>query len=208
MKHYDQNAILLPTVVDYLETNFNDIVVSNGISPLQNTHDIKNSNWLLSELSALLQHHMAYRCSVKRYGTVLYRYGGDLLHALNVSLGKLRAYVHKEVELDNSHFETKLTEVCNNLTAKCHAATQQMIENQGNPDEIETLDFEKLIKNLDPDLWKAMCLITKPVSLKAQSNLYGSHIRKMRRLFCAYTLLFTTNSHCSFSIYSLLADIV
>ena len=93
----DQNAILLPTVVDYLETNFNDIVVSNGISPLQNTHDIKNSNWLLSELSALslLQHHMAYRCSVKRYGTVLYRYGGDLLHALNVSLGKSRAYVHK-----------------------------------------------------------------------------------------------------------------
>ena len=83
-----------------------------------------------------------------------------------------------------------------------------MIENQGNPDEIETLDFEKLIKNLDPDLWKAVCLITKPVSLKAQSNLYGSHIRKIRRLFCAYTLLFTTNSHCSFSIHSLLADIV
>ena len=33
---------------------------------------------------------MAYRCSVKKYGTVLYRFGGDLVHALNVSLGQAR----------------------------------------------------------------------------------------------------------------------
>ena len=37
-----------------------------------------------------LEQHMAYRCSVKKYGTVLYRFGGDLVHALNLSLGQAR----------------------------------------------------------------------------------------------------------------------
>ena len=41
---------------------------------------------LRSQLSSLLDHHMAYQCNVKKYGTVLYRYSGDLLHALNVTL--------------------------------------------------------------------------------------------------------------------------
>ena len=60
---------------------------------------------------------MAYRCSVKRYGTVLYRYGGDLLHALNVSLGQTRMKSNKQQPLSEKrvsqiNIRKKLSDVC------------------------------------------------------------------------------------------------
>ena len=82
----EQNAILLPEVFDYFVSTYNTI--SQGMVQQRSLHSIANPTWLLSQLSALLEQHMSYRCSVKKYGTVLYHYGGDLLHALNVSLGQ------------------------------------------------------------------------------------------------------------------------
>ena len=38
--------------------------------------------------SSLLQQHMAYRCTIRKHGTLLYRQGGDLVHALTVALGQ------------------------------------------------------------------------------------------------------------------------
>ena len=96
-----QNALLLPEVFDYCERVLNDVTISQGIALNQNLHDIVSSNWLLSQLSAILEQHMAYRCSVKRYGTVLYRYGGDLLHALNVSLGQTRVKSYTQQPSDS-----------------------------------------------------------------------------------------------------------
>ncbi len=31
---------------------------------------------------------MAYRCTIRKHGTLLYRQGGDLVHALTVALGQ------------------------------------------------------------------------------------------------------------------------
>ena len=53
-----------------------------------------------------------------------------------------------------------------------------------------------------------MCLITQPISSIALRNADISHVRKMRRFFCACTLLFTTNSQCSFPLHTLIADAV
>ena len=123
-KILEQNAILLPEVYDYFNKMYADITMSQSIVGLNTT---VSSNWLLSELSAILEHHMAYRCSVRRYGTVLYRYGGDLLHALNVSLGQSRSTKnHPEKEMDSDlQFQKNLSDVCHTLNAKCHACTQK-----------------------------------------------------------------------------------
>ena len=50
--------------------------------------DLPSHAWLRSSLSSLLQHHMAYKCTVPKYGTLIYRYRGDLVHALTVALGQ------------------------------------------------------------------------------------------------------------------------
>ena len=61
--------------------------------------------------------------------------------------------------------------------------------------------------SIDPILWKAVCMITKPSSTKAIKR-DSSHVRKVRRLFCICTLLFSINSQCSFPLHTLMADAV
>lgn len=206
----EQNAVLLPEVYDYFQKTYAGITMSQNIVVQHGLNTTLSSNWLLSELSAILEYHMAYRCSVRRYGTVLYRYGGDLLHALNVSLGQSRTKNHPEKEMDSDlQFQKTLSDVCHTLNAKCHACTQKMIkENQGLVPCIESLDIERCIDELDPDLWKAVCWITQPISSRAMTSSSGSHVRKMRRFVCACALLFTTNNQCSFPLHMLIADAV
>ena len=115
-----QNALLLPDVYDSFQDKLLETINIRGIVVDQDLHSVANSSWLRTQLSLLLEHHMAYRCPVKRYGTVLYRYGGDLVHALSVSLGQARnrsqpCSVDKE---RNSNFQTTLSEVCHTLNSK------------------------------------------------------------------------------------------
>ena len=101
-----QNALLLPDVYDSFTTKLKHIVQVRGIK-LEGS-DIANAVtpiWLRSQLSSLLDHHMAYRCCIKKYGTLLYRHGGDLVHALNVSLGQLR---FQNRQSDHSNFDPVL----------------------------------------------------------------------------------------------------
>lgn len=79
----NQTAILLPEVYDNFIKELMRINEQYGITINQ---DHPSPTWLRSQVSSLLEHHMAYRCVVKRYGTLLYRYGGDLVAALSVSL--------------------------------------------------------------------------------------------------------------------------
>ena len=207
----EQNAILLPDVFDIFESIYNTI--SQGIVQQHSLHSIANPTWLPSQLSALLEQHMSYRCSVKKYGAVLYRYGGDLLHALNVSLGQSRSKSRSESKSDatqqHARFQQNLHEVCVTLNAKCYASTRKLVnENLGTHHSIENIDISSCIAELDPDLWRTICLITQPLSSKALSSTNGSHIRQMRRFFCACCLLYTTNSQCSFPLHTLIADVV
>ena len=81
-------------------------------------------------------------------------------------------------------------------------------EDAVHPHSIEKVDIDKFIDELDPDIWKAVCLLTQPLSSRAIKNADNSHVRKIRRFFCVCTLLFTTNSQCSFPLHTLIADAV
>ena len=122
-----QNALLLPDVYDYFHNKLLEIIKLRGIVLNQDLHIIASPSWLRSHLSSLLEHHMAYRCSVKRYGTVLYRYGGDLVHALNVSLGQARNQTLKIPAVgknDSNDFQTTLSKFNNDrqcYSANCRA---------------------------------------------------------------------------------------
>jgi len=105
---------------------------------------------------------MAYRCTVRRYGTVLYRYAGDLVHALSVSLGQAWNQTLPAVEKNNSDdFQSTLSETCLALNAKCHACIERLVkEDAANPHKINNMDIDKFINEIDPDISKAVCLLT------------------------------------------------
>ena len=121
-----------------------------GMSPQQELNHMANPNWLLSQMPVYLQQHMAYQCSVKWYGTVLYRYGGDLLHALNVSLKCNRS--------GSFCFGCK----CHNLpdnsspeVATSHAATAQSSssESESEPESDDDSELERAVNDIMLDMF-------------------------------------------------------
>ena len=179
------------------------IANNNGISIPQ---DLPSQSWLRSQLSSSLEHHMAYRCAVRKYGTLLYRYGGDLAHALTVLLARNRGRQsgNDESNIDDIDNES-LTQVCIKLNTKCHAQISKLIQEDSlNPHRIEQFELDKFIGSLDPDIWKAVCLITRPSSRKENTT----HVRKVRRVFATCVMLFTINRQCSFSLHTAIADAV
>ena len=137
-------------------------------------------------------------------------YEGDLVHALSVSLGqaKIQSVSHKEKEQkEEEKFNTALTETCLKLNAKCHASIKTLIKkNSLNPHLIENVNLEHFVQEIDPDIWKALCILTQPLSSKSQK--VTTDVRKLRRIYSSCTLFFTINHECSFPLHTLITDII
>ena len=82
-------AILLPTAYDWFTQEVHH-TLRNQVIPKTELNQLASPQWLRSQLSCVLRQHLAFICKIKKYGTVLYRYGGDILLSLNVALGQLR----------------------------------------------------------------------------------------------------------------------
>ena len=179
-----QTAMLLPHVYTIFVERLTTVIENNGISTTKQDHP--SQSWLRSELSSQLEHHMTYRCSVRKYGTLLYRYGGDLVHALTVSLATSTGSDNTEVE---GHRE-RLTQVCRSLNKKCLAQINQMIQEDSNSSH--RIEIDKFIDTLDEDIWEAICFLTQPPSKKGLTT----HVRKGCRVFVTCILFFTINRQC------------
>ena len=71
----NEQAIMLPAVFTYYNSRLNSTFAKHS------------SRWLLQQIQEALGHHLKSVCKHKKYGTVLYRAGGDLLQALSAALG-------------------------------------------------------------------------------------------------------------------------
>ena len=127
------------------------------------------------------------------------------MHALSVSLGQTHITDKCDQLPFQDDFQKNLSE---NFHAKCHAHIKKIVEQDArSPHLIEAFEIEKFTDIIDSDLWKAVCLLTQPLSLRAVKK-ESSHARKVRRLLCICTLLFTMNSQCSFPLHTLIADAI
>lgn len=207
LKH---TALLLPEVYELFNRTLKENTYPRDITVDPEMADTLTTTWLRSQLSSILQPHMAYRCSVKKCGTVLYRYGGDLVHALNVALGevrKLKIESTADPHSTDQKFQCNLSDTCLSLNTKLHACIKKLMEQDASsPHRIEDIDIDTFIQDLDPDIWKAICLLTQPISTKATTS--SNHVRKIRRCFCVCMLLFSINSQCSFPMHTLIADAI
>ena len=105
----------------------------------------------------------------------------DYFHNKLLEITKLRGIVLNQ----DLHIIATLSETCLALNAECHACIEKTVkEDAANPHRIENIDVDKFINELDPDVWKAVCLITQPLFSRAKNSADNSNIRKIRRLFC------------------------
>ena len=110
-----QKAVLLPDVChDFLEafgiTHYGgiasvDLRLEMGDSTVQ-----FSSRWLLHQLIIYLHPYLQYKCIHMKFGTVLFRKGGDLLVSLSWALGVSSASHKAQMEtLDYTSFTSKTT---------------------------------------------------------------------------------------------------
>ena len=83
-----QTAMLLPQLyICYIPERSIETIVR--VQKLTMDQDLPNHIWLRNTLASFLQHHMTDRCAIPKYGTLVYRYGGDLGQAQSISVGGL-----------------------------------------------------------------------------------------------------------------------
>ena len=202
-------ALLLPNVLTFFRQNLKEVTQQCNIE--SDIVDTITPTWLRSQLSSILQPHMAYQCSVKKCGTVLYRYGGDLLHALNVALGQVRNLTQMcsgDVQSTEDNVPCNLSEMCISLNNKFHACIKRMLEqDECTVHRLEDINIDSFIQDLD--VWKAICLLTQPLSSNAKRGTeFSNHLRKVRRCFCLCVLFFSINSQYSFLMHTLITDAI
>ena len=82
-------AILLPVAHEFFSEKHDEILASIDLHETEIKTTV-TSLWVLSNLTSALQHHLAYSCKTRKYGTLLYRPNTDLVPLLQQSLSKLR----------------------------------------------------------------------------------------------------------------------
>ncbi len=96
------------------------------------------------------------------------------MHAPTVALGQGSTTLQPIDENATS----MLTKVCENINSKLHDQANKLIAADSvKPHNIDQLNVDAFIDDLDPTIWKAVCLITQP------SNKKLTYIRKIRTVF-------------------------
>ena len=215
------NALLLPSIHDLLCEYIKQVITANNLELEACTSTLVTSRWVLSSLTATLQHHIACTCTVRKYGTLIYRPNTDLRPTLAKALWSVRN-ISRCGPLD-SNSATPSNEAPEKCVEKCLAEVNAMVHSQIkallaknalSPVDHDCLNIEKIIQEMDPNLWKAVCILTQSATEKrgtsktTECNSFAFHVKRIWRLFLMCTLMFITDDHCSIPLHILLADIV
>ncbi len=85
----NRNALLLPSAHSLLCQYVHDQLSANNLEA-GDIAKMVTSRWVLSSLTAAVQNHIAYKCTVRKYGTLIYRPNADLRPALSQALWTLQ----------------------------------------------------------------------------------------------------------------------
>ena len=69
-----------------------------------------NSRWVLGEITAKYQHHVAYVCKVRKYGTLVYRPTSDMHALLSEALWKKEGHVEMKTMMYKWHLSLGVKE--------------------------------------------------------------------------------------------------
>ena len=166
----------------------------------------RSTRWLLQQIQEALGHHLKSVCKHKKYGTILYRAGGDLLQALSVALGSICTSSDEQGTVSTSPkitFEEAVELVGEEMNNKLHKLAAELMSQ-----EEYDYRFDQIIKSVDSQLWKLMTMMTAPRKTLKNPQTLNVHIKKIRQFYCLCTLLFCTNNRCCMPVHVLLTDVI
>ena len=167
----------------------------------------RTPRWLLGHLSSCLKHHLAYFCTVRKHGIILYRQGRELQslsHAVYMrgagptqGTGDLRA-------------------MCKDINTKIKRQIRTTSESLSTT---TSFDIQQMIDSIDPDLWETICILTasekrkrkrkpRPTTKKRRNRVSSTHVKNIRRLFILHQIMFSIDKTCSTPFHLLNADLL
>jgi len=81
-----KRAVLLTTVF----SEFLNTMCTDTCTPA--LRESLTARWLLGKIARKLSPHLAFSCSCRKIGTVLYRSGGDLIYSLSLALSNVQSH--------------------------------------------------------------------------------------------------------------------
>ena len=190
------------------------------VKGLQEPQELRtvSSRWILSELTVNFQHHIAYSCKVRKHGMLVYRPTSDVLALLSEAMWKLKnvGKVHSDsLQASTQAHVSGSTEECNNQCVHVDHVNKLILKQIGSylakdaqePFEYDEPNIDKLINNLDLQLWNAVCRLTRSTSeIRGTSKVNDSespahHLKKVRQFFLLCTMMFCTDDRCSMPMH-------
>ena len=158
-----RKVMLLPTVHQLFKKYCSELLVKSGLVG-ESTH--MTAMWVFCNLLSELEHHLKYFCSVRKYGTLLYRQTSDLAPMLQQTLWKLGQSKPAPVEDPENPVKSSAnessSEVLDHLNDLVHDQCQKFIAKSSYfLSKYEKLDIHSIIDQLNPELWKAICALTR-----------------------------------------------
>ncbi len=210
-----KNILHLPAIHDFLCDYADTLTIATNLDERGDIRKLVTNMWVLSMLTANLQHHIIYRCPVRKYGTLVLRPNTDPIPSLQRAMWKLR-----QLESTSSSKASETTirsQHLDDLNQRVHRMSQKIQSRDYEcPFEQERLDIDKCIEEVDPEVWHTICLLTRSVSEKRGTspqaaldpNSTAYHTKKTRRFFLVCMLLFCTDDRCSTLMHVLVTDVV
>ena len=165
-----RKAILLPAVHDFFLEKHDEILATINLHETEAKTTV-TSLWVLSNLTSALQHHLVYSCKARKYGTLLYGPNTDLAPLLQQSLSRLRQHEHKCLQAQSPQMAQStpqklvMEDVLDDLNANILDQCKRYLgKDKIVVDEYSKLDIDKEIDQMNPILWKAICMLMRSVS--------------------------------------------
>ena len=188
-----------------------EVYIETGDSTIHFT-----SRWLLHQLIIHLKNYMDFRCIHKKFGTILYKHGGDLLTSLSWALGTnshrqpdLIYNISKKATKSCPEVLNQSAELLNDLIHKeiSRLATDPFTSDPSN------LSVDKFLNDVNSQLTTFLSIATQSIrerhgtfsTLNSQTH---SHTKKIRHFFILCCLMYCTNPKQATPLHNILADIV
>ena len=197
-----RKVILLPVVHDFFSGCFHEILTEGDLQGIEKTS--VTSLWVLSNLTSALQQHLVFSCKTCKYGTMLYRPNTDLRPIQQQALWKLRQYelqpnkVQPDPPQNPPSNALVMDKVLDDLNVKVQDQCRSFLAKDAEfVTDYNKTDIDKLIDQINPEIWKAICMLTRSVlgrrgTSKSLTNPASStnHIKKVRRFFLLCAMMY------------------
>ena len=210
-----QRAVLLPSVSKLFRQEYDQENTASNLYLEVNEGTITfTSKWLLGQFILYFQYHIKYKCIHRKFGTVLFHKGSDLLVSLSWALGRMHENSIHDIHTHNqpTNQVSVVMEAANIVNQSIHSETANM-ERENLIHSPIGFNIGDLMNKTDLLLQSFLEVATRAkrdqVFFECATRSQGEiHKKQLRQFFLKCMLMYCTNPRTPTPFHILLSDTI